>query len=117
MTAAFCDATNTQRLAMACATLESDGTVTETQGYGDAYGWFWVGGVCPAKEITILDDDTGAYQGHDVTTDGVTQGPVFFDMSGDRPMFKPGEVTLLDVTKIDGIYMRSPFAYADISER
>lgn len=43
-------------VAIPCATLNSDGTKCITQGgYGDSYGWFWVGGVCPAKDVSIFD--------------------------------------------------------------
>ena len=36
---------------------------------GYDYGWFWVGGVCPCKDVTIMDEsDTGA--GCDMTTYG-----------------------------------------------
>ena len=41
------------------------------------YGWFWVGGVCPCKDATIMDEsDTGL--GCDITTDDtVTPGGVY----------------------------------------
>ena len=63
ITAADCDATEAQRLCFPCFTLESDGTTAEDNSYGDAYGWFWVGGVCPCKEATLLDDGTGVFKG------------------------------------------------------
>jgi len=44
-------------IAVPCATLSSDGTACFTQGgYGDSFGWFWVGGVCPCKDATIMDN-------------------------------------------------------------
>ena len=42
-------------VAVPCATLSSDGTGVYVAGYGDSYGWFWVGGVCPAKDVSIFD--------------------------------------------------------------
>ena len=45
-------------IAVPCCSMSSDGTACITQGgYGDFYGWFWCGGVCPAKDITFLDDN------------------------------------------------------------
>ena len=42
-------------IAIPCWTATSDGTGAYAAGYGDAYGWFWVGGVCPAKDATVMD--------------------------------------------------------------
>ncbi len=119
MTAAYTDATEAQKLCLPCFTLESDGTTAATNGYGDAYGWFWVGGVCPCADATLLDDDTGAGLGFDVTTDGVWCGAVYFDLSATRPMFKTGEVTLLDVTTIISRTdpCSAPFGITCISEQ
>lgn len=47
------------RVAFPCASMDSDGTTGYTNGYGDAYGWFWVGGVCPCADATILDGTDG----------------------------------------------------------
>jgi len=44
-------------IAVPCCSMSSDGTACITQGgYGDFYGFFWVGGVCPAKDITFYDN-------------------------------------------------------------
>lgn len=41
------------------------------------YGWFWVGGVCPCKDATILDESSHNF-GVDVTTDdSVEAGGIF----------------------------------------
>ena len=42
--------------ALPCCSIGTDGTDSYTQGYGDAFGWFWVGGVCPAKDLTFFDN-------------------------------------------------------------
>lgn len=42
-------------VAIPCWTASSDGTGVYVAGYGDSYGWFWVGGVCPAKDVSIFD--------------------------------------------------------------
>ena len=117
ITALYSDATRAQRLCMPCFTLTSDGTLAQAQGYGDAYGWFWVGGVCPVADATILDDDTGTGIGHDVSTDGVYCGPVYFDMTPGNAQFTFGEISRLDISTVDGLYNRTPFAYADVSEQ
>jgi len=77
-TTAATDLTKGTPVAIPCATLAPDGSAASTNGYGDAYGWFWVGGVCPCKDATILDDGSGNYKGVDVTVDGALHpGPVF----------------------------------------
>jgi len=55
--------------AIPCCSMSSDATACITQGgYGDFMGWFWVGGVCPAKDITFYD---GAGAGHGSTCQGI----------------------------------------------
>jgi len=42
------------------------------------YGWFWVGGVCPCKDVTIMEGSERLGLGADMTTDdSVTPGGVF----------------------------------------
>ncbi len=78
------DPSKSNAVALFCSTnTYSDGTVVLSQGYGDGYGWAWVGGVCPAKDITIFDDGSGNFQGVDLTVDaGVGKGPVYLDQTG-----------------------------------
>jgi hypothetical protein len=57
---------NMPRVAFPCATLDSDGTASNANGYGDSYGWFWIGGVCPVNDATILDGTAGSGIGADV---------------------------------------------------
>jgi len=53
-------------------------------GYGDAYGWFWVGGVCPCKDLTFLDKLAGGYGGADPSAVVSTyKGPAVICVSAD----------------------------------
>lgn len=65
------------RIAFPCASLSSDGTSALTNGYGDAYGWFWTGGVCPVEDCTIFDDETGAGDGAEVGCGSMLAGGSF----------------------------------------
>lgn len=56
ITKASCDMTQLMCVAIPCSTLSSDGTGVYVAGYGDSYGWFWVGGVCPCRDATIMDN-------------------------------------------------------------
>lgn len=78
------DVTRNVAAAIFCSTYTySDGTGVNANGYGDGYGWAWVGGVCPCKDITILDDETGAGKGVELTVDGVLgRGPVWLCQTG-----------------------------------
>jgi hypothetical protein len=78
------DVTRNCAVAIPCSTyMHSDGTRVGANGYGDGYGWFWVGGVCPCKDITLFDDETGAGKGIDFTCDeDVARGPVFLCQTG-----------------------------------
>lgn len=72
------------QVAIPCSTYTySDGTGVYAAGYGDGYGWFWTGGVCPCKEITIMDDGSGNYKGVDLTVDGALhKGAVYLCTTG-----------------------------------
>lgn len=67
-------------IAIFCSTnTSSDGTIVATRGYGDGYGWAWVGGVCPCKDITLFDDSL-SLKGVDLTVDSpMHRGPVFLE--------------------------------------
>jgi hypothetical protein len=70
-------------VAVPCATLGGDGTTAVANDYGDAYGWFWVGGVCPCKDATLMDICTGTMVGVDMTVDTILhRGPVFLCTTG-----------------------------------
>lgn len=75
-TAAFWDGTKGSPIAVPCSTsIEADSSVDfgtgdpASNGFGHGWGWFWVGGVCPVKDATLLDDGSGNFKGADVTTD------------------------------------------------
>lgn len=77
------DYSNSGGVCLPCATLA-----------GYEYGWFWVGGVCPCKDVTIMDEsDTGA--GVDMTTDGhvIPGGNLFLDITA-RSCLITSEFTL-----------------------
>lgn len=66
-----------------CTHINSDGTVAATNGYGDGYGWFWVDGVCPAKDVTIFQGLAGSQAGADITTDALMgHGAVMLEVTG-----------------------------------
>jgi len=86
-TAIATDVTKGTPVAVPCATIASDGTVAYTNGYGDAYGWFWVGGVCPCEDATLLQGTVGSLLGADMTVNATTApGPVFVDYTTGVPL-------------------------------
>lgn len=88
-------------VAIFCSThTYSDGTGVNAAGYGDGYGWAWVGGVCPCKDITIMDDGSGNTKGVDLTVDaGVGRGPVFLCQTDAAALlFACDETNILDLT-------------------
>jgi hypothetical protein len=46
------------------------------------WGWFWVGGVCPCKDVTFLDDVSAVWTGADMTALGVLAGNVHLCWTG-----------------------------------
>lgn len=96
------DVTRQCAVAIPCSTyIYSDGTIVNAQGYGDGYGWFWVGGVCPCKDITLFDDETGDGKGVDLTVDAVLGvGPVFLEVTGAAAwLMSCDETNLMDDTE------------------
>ncbi len=82
-TGGVCDATRGLPLAIPCATIASDGSAVYVTGYGDAYGWFWVGGVCPCADATLLQGTAGTLAGADVSVDTLMRkGPFHAEFSG-----------------------------------
>lgn len=79
------DGTRSGLIAFPCATLDSDGTSAYGNGYGDSYGWFWVGGVCPCKDATILDGTSGNGLGVEFAcSSGFYGGALAIDISTSR---------------------------------
>lgn len=50
------------------------------------YGWFWIGGVCPCKDVSYLDDVSRVWTGADMTTLGVVAGHVHLCQTGGSAM-------------------------------
>lgn len=126
MTVGTSDFSRGCRLAIPCASLDSDATSssidTRTTGnYGDSWGWFWVGGVCPCRDATILDGTVGSGYGAEVQcTSTYEGGPLTLDMSNggstvaNRLIFKEhiyGPFT----PNIYGVQNQPIVAYGDIS--
>jgi hypothetical protein len=109
------DFTKGCRVAIPCSTMGSDGTASYGNGYGDNWGWFWVGGVCPCKDATILDGTVGSGYGAEVACSSTYEGgPLALDTSGDRLFFKEhiyGPAT----PNIYGIQNQPVVAYGDVS--
>jgi hypothetical protein len=83
-TTAGWDGTKGAPIAVPCASMD-----------GYDYGWFWVGGVCPCADATIIDGTSGDGVGVDVTTDDVRAGAVFLEYTATT-----GLLTAIDITQI-----------------
>ena len=74
-TATSNDITSGSPLAVPCATIAGDSSIEHVTGdpqdvsYGDAYGWFWVGGVCPCADVTLMQGTGGSIAGADISVD------------------------------------------------
>lgn len=124
LTAANSDISSGAGVAFPCFTLESDGTKSSVanQSYGDAYGWFWIGGVCPCRDVTRLDGTLGLFIGVDISCDTLMRkGPVMFCASGQYGMFSIDssgfqELTTMPVTMNNGVSDLAQ-AYVDTSAK
>ena len=94
------DQTKGMPIAVPCATITADSSVALTSGspadlsYGDAYGWFWVGGVCPCKDVTLMQGTIGSEKGADVSTDSVlTRGAVIMCVTGGAGLLMAADET------------------------
>ena len=69
------DITSGSPIAFPCATISADSSIQHVDddafatGFGDAYGWFWVGGVCPCADATLLQGTAGSLAGADISVD------------------------------------------------
>lgn len=91
--------------ALACWTASGDGTAAYTQGYGDAFGWFWVGGVCPLSDVSLfwgLGDNTTL--GVDITVDTLMRrGPVMAELTAaSLHLFTSDVSNIIDATALVG---------------
>jgi hypothetical protein len=93
-TAAVTDVTNGGGIALPCATLE-----------GYQYGWFWVEGVCPCKDVTLMKGDADSLGGAEMTTDGgLVAGAAYLCLTGSSQLLTSTDWSSL----IDGTTPNSP---------
>lgn len=89
-TAASCEVSLGAPVAVACTTTDADSSESldtttndpRAQGFGHALGWFWVGGVCPCADITLLRGLGDSAAGADITCDTDAyqkKGPVMLE--------------------------------------
>ena len=122
------DATRGSPVAIPCASVTADSTITSasgsdaaTDGFGGAFGWFLVGGVCPINDATIMTDLTSGSvcggRGVDITAgDDLKRGDVYCEFSDANLMLQSGEVTeLFDSTASNDETFLSPLGYACVS--
>ena len=103
------DITSGSPLAIPCATLDADSSLQHgdddafATGYGDAYGWFWVGGVCPCKDATLLQGTGGSLAGADISVESLMRkGAVMASFCGATiGLFSMDVSNYTDVTTLD----------------
>jgi hypothetical protein len=75
-------------MAVPCTTTDADSSITLTTdpyatGYGHAWGWFWVGGVCPVKDISFYRGLADAsFLGAEISTDTNDRGALYSCWTG-----------------------------------
>lgn len=116
------DATRGAPVAVPCATLDADSSLNSTisgfgdpylAGFGDAYGWFWCGGVCPCKDVTLFQGTAGAQSGADITVSTVIPGPIYCEMTGGTLLLNQGDMTdLFDETLTSSYSLMEPMGWA-----
>ena len=97
------DITSGSPLAVPCATIAGDSSIehvtgdAQDVGYGDAYGWFWVGGVCPCKDATLMQGTAGELAGADISVDEhLRRGSVMAEYSANTLALISNDVTNYD---------------------
>lgn len=75
---AIADQTEGGAMCIPCATIDAgESSAAYVSGYGDSYGWFWVGGVCPVTECTLFQGTGSGEDGPDISTSTTLRaGPV-----------------------------------------
>ena len=103
--AAVTDATKGGRLAIPCLSKSAGENVgAYVSGFGDSFGWFWIGGVCPVQDVTLfkgeLDTD---YVGLDLSTDAhVISAPFIVEFTTDSGILEyAGMSTAFDTTDLE----------------
>ncbi len=100
------DITRGGTLAIPCCSMSAgESESAYVSGYGDSFGWFWVGGVCPVNDITTYkgEADVTTGVGMDLTADGhLIAGPFVMTFATDsgQPNFA-GMSLALDTTDIE----------------
>jgi hypothetical protein len=93
-TAISSDITKGQPMCLPCATLDGDGTAVQVTGYGDAYGWFWVEGVCPLNDVSLFRGAADTSKGFDFTVDSLMRGgPLMVCMTATVPWLSSDDAT------------------------
>jgi len=92
------DVTEGFGVCLPCTSMTADSSIVLVSddprgtGYGHGYGWFWVGGVCPVKDVTFLDNSANGgaagstpFVGADISCDPALMraGPVIFEITSD----------------------------------
>lgn len=95
---ATCEITKGAPLAIPCATLSAgESSAAYVSGKGDSYGWFWVGGVCPAADATLLQGIDSAALGCELTIDAhVIPGPVVVEYTGNTGILEYAGLSLAE---------------------
>lgn len=93
-TAVSSDITKGQPMAIPCATLASDGSDVFVTGFGDAYGWFWIDGVCPLNDVSHFRGAADTAKGFDFSTDTKMRGgPLMVCMSAAQVWLSSDDAT------------------------
>lgn len=99
----FTDATEGSPVAIACFTHTADSSEDFAAGNpyennrGDAYGWFWCGGVCPCEDATLLQGLAGKLYGAGITVDNLMRkGPVMYEITENTPYLINTDVSNFD---------------------
>jgi len=109
------------RVAFPCGTMDSDGTSAgpDNNSYGDQWGWFWVGGVCPCKDATILDGTVGSGYGVEFECASTYEGgPLSLDLSSDGTtgyLFFKEHIYGANTPNIYGVQQNPIVGFGDLS--
>jgi hypothetical protein len=116
------DATRGLPIAIPCATVTADSSLASTitdpyvTGFGDAYGWFWVGGVCPVKDVTLFRGTADSLLGADITVYNLIPGAVYCEISSGNLKLNTGDMTdLFDETLTSSYDLLPPVGWVCVS--
>ncbi len=123
------DVTKGMPVCYPCTSMTADSSVVlvsddnRATGYGNGYGWFWVAGICPAKEGTFFDHSAGGIGGTmpgigaDFTVDSLMRaGPVAAELTSDGIIFvTPDMSNSADATNSVGLFTLNTVAIACVS--